>query len=102
MSEQIDLKTYNAICKDQFEKIDRSIASLDEVGQKRHEELLQKIGDYSEYIKDRLDGKNGTPGLQDRVRDLEQSRKNVVKVVWAVSLTVLAQLGIWIRSKIGV
>jgi len=45
-----------------------------------------------------LKGRNGDPGLCDRVRDLERSRASAGKLIWALLLTAVAQLAIWVRS----
>lgn len=45
-----------------------------------------------------LKGDGDKSGLCDRVRDLEKSRANVLKVVGALAMAAVAQLGSWIKG----
>jgi hypothetical protein len=47
-----------------------------------------------------LKGKDDQPGLCDRVRDLEKSRANVLKVLGVIGTAVAAQFVAWIKSRI--
>lgn len=68
----------------------------------RYEEICQPAfasieGKVDEILRV-LKGANDTPGLCERVRNLEKARATNVKLFWAVIIAILAQIASWVKA----